>query len=58
MTFLKALFGHGTSATVEVGEARRMQQHGARLIDVREPHEFAAGHAAVLYLAIRGNGLC
>jgi len=51
MGFLKTLFGQtGTGATaqtadVDVRAARALQQQGARLIDVREPHEFAAGHA-------------
>lgn len=30
---------------VAVREAQRLQQEGAQLIDVREPSEFAAGHA-------------
>ncbi len=51
MGFLKTLFGQtGTGVTartaaVDVREARTLQQQGARLIDVREPGEFAAGHA-------------
>ncbi len=46
----KKFFGETRTATpardVDVREARALQQQGARLIDVREPHEFAAGHAA------------
>ena len=30
---------------VEVTEAHRLQQEGAQLIDVREPGEYAGGHA-------------
>jgi len=30
---------------VEVAEAHRLQQEGAHLIDVREPGEYAGGHA-------------
>ena len=33
------------TAEVDVAGARALQQQGAQLIDVREPHEFAAGHA-------------
>jgi len=48
----KKFFGETRTATpardVDVREARALQQQGARLIDVREPHEFAAGHAAGL----------
>lgn len=44
------LFGNHTAsehntANVSVVEARDLQQQGAQLIDVREPSEFAAGHA-------------
>lgn len=50
MRFLKTLFGQGgttrPAATIDVAGARSLQQQGARLIDVREPREFAAGHAA------------
>ena len=51
MGFLKTLFGQGGTATptsaVDVAGARMMQQQkGARLIDVREPREYAGGHAA------------
>lgn len=49
---LKRLFGMGgvvqegaKDVDVDVVAARAMQQHGAQLIDVREPDEFAAGHA-------------
>lgn len=46
----KKFFGETRTATpardVDVREAWALQQQGARLIDVREPHEFAAGHAA------------
>lgn len=50
----KRLFGGGTAtnaesvddlATVDVAGARALQQGGVQLIDVREPDEFAAGHA-------------
>jgi rhodanese-related sulfurtransferase len=30
---------------VDVAAAHLLQQQGAQLIDVREPYEFAAGHA-------------
>ena len=33
-------------AEIDSAELRRRVAAGARLIDVREPHEFAAGHAA------------
>lgn len=50
MGFLTTLRGQGgtisPAAAVDVAGAREMQQRGARLIDVREPREFAAGHAA------------
>lgn len=49
MGFLRTLFGQGGTtqpvAAVDVAGARDMQQKGAQLIDVREPREFAAGHA-------------
>ncbi|GAC1396019.1 MAG: hypothetical protein NVSMB65_15120 [Chloroflexota bacterium] len=51
MGFLKTLSGQkrtaaaAQTADVDVREARTLQQQGARLIDVREPSEFAAGHA-------------
>ncbi len=49
MGFLKTLFGKGgptpPQGAVDVARARHLQQQGALLIDVREPHEFAAGHA-------------
>ncbi len=45
----KKFFGETRTTTlardVDVREARALQQQGARLIDVREPREFAAGHA-------------
>jgi len=47
----KRLFGETRTATptatrdVDVREARVLQQQGARLIDVREPGEFATAHA-------------
>ena len=45
----KKFFGETRATTlardVDVREARALQQQGARLIDVREPREFAAGHA-------------
>lgn len=50
MNHLARLIGLGGPATqlpgVSAQEARRMQQTGAQLIDVREPHEFRSGHAA------------
>lgn len=50
MGFLKTILGQGgarvPAAAVDVAGARGMQQQGARLIDVREPREFAAAHAA------------
>ena len=50
MGFLKTLRGQGgtmgPAAMIDVAGARSLQQQGARLIDVREPREFAAGHAA------------
>ena len=50
MGFLRTLFGKGGTAgpagAIDVAGARALQAQGARLIDVREPHEFAAGHAA------------
>jgi rhodanese-related sulfurtransferase len=33
------------AAEVDVAGAHALQQQGAQLIDVREPHEFAVGHA-------------
>jgi len=33
------------ATTVDVARARALQEGGAQLIDVREPGEFAAGHA-------------
>lgn len=33
-----------TIPTVPVSEAHRTGQHGDLILDVREPHEFAAGH--------------
>ena len=47
MSILDALFG-GPAATAEQvtpAEARRRQQAGALLVDVREPGEWQAGHA-------------
>lgn len=44
MSWLKRLVGPAVEE-VEPGEARRRQQAGAILIDVREPEEWAAGHA-------------
>lgn len=45
----KKLFGETRVKTptrdVDVREARALQQQGARLIDVREPGEFATAHA-------------
>jgi len=45
----KKFFGETRTATpardVDVREARALHQQGARLIDVREPGEFTAGHA-------------
>ncbi len=35
----------GTIADVDVVEAQHLTQEGAQLIDVREPSEFASGHA-------------
>ena len=37
--------GPADATTVDVGRARALQEGGAQLIDVREPGEFAAGHA-------------
>src|SRR5579884_1647047 len=49
MGFLKRLLDRGgttpVATAVDVAGARRLQQQGARLIDVREPREFADGHA-------------
>ena len=40
------LFGAGSSvAEVDVTEAKRRQDAGAMLVDVREPHEWRDGHA-------------
>lgn len=33
------------AAEIDVVGARKLQQEGAQLIDVREPYEFASGHA-------------
>lgn len=44
----KRLFGGNAAPTaeeVDVRGAHLLQQQGAQLIDVREPDEFAAGHA-------------
>ncbi len=35
----------GITSDVDVVEAQRLTQEGAQLIDVREPSEFASGHA-------------
>jgi rhodanese-related sulfurtransferase len=45
---LGRLFGWGARDDREIGaaEAKRRQDDGARLIDVREPSEWAAGRAA------------
>jgi rhodanese-related sulfurtransferase len=48
MALFKRLFGGEathSAGEVDVATAHRLQQQGAQLIDVREPHEFAAGHA-------------
>lgn len=45
---LKRLFGRAESPStrdVEVRDVPTLQEQGAHLIDVREPDEFAAGHA-------------
>ena len=39
------LFGAGGVAEVDVAEAKRRQDSGAVLVDVREPHEWQEGHA-------------
>lgn len=44
MSFLSRIFGAG-GAAVDVTEARRRQQAGAILVDVREPDEWQGGHA-------------
>jgi rhodanese-related sulfurtransferase len=41
--FVKAMLGLG-GETVAPGEAAIRLDRGARLVDVREPHEFVAGH--------------
>ena len=48
LSFLKRLNGNAetTVAEVDPGEAQRRQQTGALLVDVREPDEWASGHAA------------
>ncbi len=35
----------GAPSDVDVTQAQQLKQEGAQLIDVREPSEFAAGHA-------------
>lgn len=35
----------GTTTDIDVVQAQRLTQEGAQLIDVREPSEFASGHA-------------
>ena len=44
--FLTRLLGGAGAPALEVAEARRHQQAGALLVDVREPDEWRAGHAA------------
>jgi len=49
MGFLKSLLGQRNTtpaAAVDIAGARALREQGARLIDVREPREFASGHAA------------
>ena len=48
MSLLGRWLGSDTMAStveVDVATAYRLQQKGAQLIDVREPHEFKSGHA-------------
>lgn len=49
MTVFERLFARSTkephTGAVDVAGARALQQQGAALIDVREPREYAAGHA-------------
>jgi rhodanese-related sulfurtransferase len=47
MSLLGRLLGSDTDAAAEVDvtTAHTLQQQGAQLVDVREPGEFAAGHA-------------
>ncbi len=48
MTLFKRVLAAMTPSTqdIDVATARQMQQNGARLVDVREPKEYADGHAA------------
>ena len=43
--FLTRLLGKNGAPAVDAAEARRRQEGGALLVDVREPDEWRAGHA-------------
>lgn len=45
MGFLTKILGGAPGSTVDVAEARRRQQGGAVLVDVREAAEWRSGHA-------------
>jgi rhodanese-related sulfurtransferase len=47
MGWLSGVRGHASSGTADLGvdDAWRRHEHGALLIDVREPDEWRAGHA-------------
>lgn len=45
MGFLQKMFGGGGQPRVSATEAHELMDSGAILLDVREPHEWKAGHA-------------
>ncbi len=54
MGWLSWLFGPKVDE-IEVSEVRRLLTEGAALIDVREPHEWSAGHIKEARLVSLGN---